>query len=46
MFIKNTIRKGKNGQTSNKFMYIPNDYTQNYPFFRLQLFVETFVHST
>ena len=24
-----------------KLMYIPNDYTQNYPFCRLQLVVET-----
>ena len=26
-------------------MYIPNDDTQNYPFFRLKLVVETFGHS-
>ena len=25
-----------------KFMYIPNDDTQNYPFCKLQLVVETF----
>ena len=25
-----------------KFMYIPNDETQNYPFYRVQLVVETF----
>ena len=29
-----------------KLMYIPNDYAQNYPFFRLKLVVETFEHST
>ena len=29
----------------NKLMYIPNDVTQNYPFCRLQLVVETFGHS-
>ena len=27
-------------------MYIPNDDTQNYPFSRLKLVVETFKHST
>ena len=27
-------------------MYIPNDYTQNWPFYRLQLVVEMFRHST
>ena len=27
---------------TNKLIYIPNDDTQNYPFFRLQLVVETF----
>ena len=27
-------------------MYIPNDYTQHYPFCRLQSVVETFGHST
>ena len=31
---------------ADKFMYIPNDDTQNYPFRRLQLVVETFRHST
>ena len=31
---------------ADKFMYIPNGDTQNYPFSRLQLVVETFVHST
>ena len=29
----------------NKSMYIPNDDTQNYPFCKLQLVVETFKHS-
>ena len=29
-----------------KFMYFPNDYTQNYLFCRLQLGVETFGHPT
>ena len=29
-----------------KLMYIPNDDKQNYPFCRLQLVVETFVHLT
>ena len=29
-----------------KFMYIPNDDTQNYLFCRLKLVVETFKHST
>ena len=27
-------------------MYVPNDYTQNYPFCRLQLVVEAIGHST
>ena len=27
-------------------MYIPNDVAQNYPFWRLQLVVVTFGHST
>ena len=31
---------------SNKLIYIPNDNTQNYPFCRLQLVVESFKHST
>ena len=31
---------------ADKFMYIPNDETQNYPFCRLQLVVKTFGHST
>ena len=31
---------------ANKLMYTPNDDTQNYPFSRLQLEVETFGHST
>ena len=31
---------------ANKFMYIPDDDTQNYPFFRLQVMVEMFLHST
>ena len=26
----------------NKFMYIPNDVTQNFPFYRLHLVVKTF----
>ena len=30
---------------ADKLMYIPNDDTPNYPFFRLQLVVETFGHS-
>ena len=30
---------------TDKLMYIPNDYTQNYPFCKLQLVVETFKHS-
>ena len=29
-----------------KLMYIPDDDTQNYPFFRLQVMVEMFLHST
>ena len=29
-----------------EMIYIPNDDIQNYPFCRLQLVVETFVHST
>ena len=29
-----------------KFMYIPTDDTQNYPFCRSNLAVETFEHST
>ena len=29
-----------------ELMYISNDETQNYPFSRLQLVVETFGHST
>ena len=31
---------------ANKFMNLPNDDAQNYPFFRLQSVVETFGHST
>ena len=31
---------------ADKFMYIPNDYTQNYPFCRLKLVAEMFKHST
>ena len=31
---------------ANKLMIIPNDDTQNYPFYRLQLVFETFGHST
>ena len=31
---------------ANRLIYIPNDYTQNYFFCRLQLVVETFGHST
>ena len=31
---------------SNKLMYTPNDNTQNYPSFRLQLLVETFGNPT
>ena len=31
---------------ADKFMYIPNDDTQNYPFCTLPLVVETFGHST
>ena len=30
---------------ADKLMYIPNDYTQNFLFFRLKLVVETFGHS-
>ena len=30
----------------NGLMYIPNDSTQNYPFCRLKLVVETIEHST
>ena len=31
---------------ADKLMNIPNDDTQNYPFCRLQSFVESFGHST
>ena len=31
---------------TDKLMYIPNDDTQNYPFCKLQLVVETFGHLT
>ena len=31
---------------ADKLMYIPDDDTQNYPFCRLQLVIETFGHST
>ena len=31
---------------ADKFIYIPNDDTQNYPFCRLNLVVKTFGHST
>ena len=30
---------------ADKLMYIPTDDTQNYPFCRLELVVETFEHS-
>ena len=32
--------------TADILLYTPNDDTQNYPFYRLQLVVETFGHST
>ena len=31
---------------ADKLIYIPKDDTQNYPFCKLQLVVETFGHST
>ena len=31
---------------ADKLMYILNDDTQNYPFYRLQLMLETFGHTT
>ena len=31
---------------SDKLMYIPNGDTQIYPFFRLEIVIETFEHST
>ena len=31
---------------ADEMMYIPNDDTQKYPFYRLQLLVEMFGHST
>ena len=38
------VRQGSKTM-ADKFMYIPNDDTQNYPFYRLKLVVETFEHS-
>ncbi len=42
------INQGFQGirQWSKKLMYIPNDFTPNYPLCRLKLVVETFEHST
>ena len=31
---------------ADKLMYIPNDDTLNYPFYRLKLVVDTFEHTT
>ena len=31
---------------ADKLMYIPNEDTQNYPFYELKLMVKTFEHST
>ena len=42
------IKKGggeRNDTMGDKLMYIPNDDTQNYHFFRLQLVLESFGHS-
>ena len=36
----------KGQDNDRKIDVIPNNYTQNYPFYKLQLFVETFGHST
>ena len=35
----------KDKTMNEKLMYIPNDYTQNYPLWRLKLVVKTFGHS-
>ena len=40
------IRDLRDKIMTEKVMYIPNDETQNYLFFRLKLVVETFKHST
>ena len=31
---------------ADELIHIPNDDTQNYPLFRLQLVIEMFIHST
>ena len=36
----------KDKTMAEKLMYIPNDDTQNYPFYKLQFVVKTFGHST
>jgi hypothetical protein len=36
----------KSGIQRDKYVYIPNDDTQNLPYCRLKLVVETFEHST
>ena len=41
-----TPRIKRDKTMADKLRYIPNDDTENYPFCRLQLVVETFEHST
>ena len=44
---KPVFYQGSKGMTmADKLMYFPNDDTQNFSFWRLQLAVETFGHST
>ena len=44
-FLQNKITF-RNKTMADKMMYIPNDDTQNYSFFRLKFMVVTFGHST
>ena len=42
-----SIKSGRDKTRADKLIYIPNDDTQNYPFYKLQLVVvKTFGHST
>ena len=46
MFILDQGEMPQKKTITNELIYILNDYTQNYPFCRIKLVVETFEHST
>ena len=46
LFHSTTTKPFKYSELADKFIYIPNDDMQNYPFCRLQSVVELFGHST